>query len=226
MPAETRPAPPRTAGRRKRGRPAGEAEFDSRDALLRAAHDLLIESQGQPVPLSAICQRVGVDVAMVHYHFESRRGLMTSLFERLCAGWAHDLENLLALDMPPRKKLEIHIRQIIRNYRRYPYANRVMTELVTSSKPAMAKRLSRNFVKPLVDFHQRLIDQGVAAGEFRRVDPTYFFCSVVGICEFLFAAQPLLNAAFNVEAIDEDVESAFIRHTTELVLQGVGKSKE
>jgi hypothetical protein len=101
-----------------------------------------------------------------------------------------------------------------------------MTELVTSSKPALAKRLSRNFVKPLVDFHQRLIDQGVAAGEFRRVDPTYFFCSVVGICEFLFAAQPLLNAAFNVEAIDEDVESAFIRHTTELVLQGVGKSKE
>lgn len=159
---------------------------------------------------------------MVHYHFESRRGLMTSLFERLCAAWAHDLQSLLALDLPPRRKLEIHVRQIIRNYRRYPYTNRVMTELVTASKPALAKRLSRNFVRPLVEFHEQLIAQGMAAGQFRAIDPMYFFCSVVGICEFLFAARPLLGAAFKVEALDEDVEAAFIRHTTALLLDGVG----
>ncbi len=214
--------PARPVRRRGRGRPLGVAEFDSRDALLRAAHELLLQSRGLPVPLSAICERAGVDVAMVRYHFESRRGLMTSLFERLCAAWAHELESLLALDLSPRRKLEIHIRQIIRNYRRHPYTNRLMTELITSSKPALAKRLGRSFVRPLVDFHQRLIGQGEAAGEFRSLDPMYFFCSVIGMCEFQFAVQPLLGVAFHTALEDEAIEAAFIEHTIALVLDGVG----
>ena len=215
---------PITAGRikrRKPGRPASEPDFDSRDALLRAAHQMLSENHGLPVPLSTICARAGVDVAMVHYHFENRLGLMTALFERLCAAWAPDLESLLALDVGPRKKLEIHIRQIIRNYRRYPYTTRVMTELVTSNKPALAKRMSSNFFKPLVQFYERLIEQGVAAGEFRPIDPVYFFFSVVGLCEFLFVAQPMLAAGLNFRDVDEEMESTFIAHTTALVLGGV-----
>jgi AcrR family transcriptional regulator len=192
--------------------------------LLRAAHDMLVDNQGQPVPLSAICERAGVDVAMVHYHFESRTGLMTSLFERLCAAWAHELESLLLLELSPRKKLEIHVRQMVRNYRRYPYTNRVMMELVTSSKPALAKRLSRNFARPLVEFYERLISQGVAADEFRAIDPMYFFCSVIGLCEFYFSAQPVLGAAYRSGAVDEKAESAFIQHTTALLLDGVGRS--
>jgi len=222
MPPETLSVPARNVRKRKRGRPVGVGDFDSRDALLRAAHDMLVGNQGQPVPLSAICERAGVDVAMVHYHFESRTGLMTSLFERLCAAWAHELESLLALELSPRKKLEIHVRQMVRNYRRYPYTNRVMMELVTSSKPALAKRLSRNFARPLVEFYERLISQGVAADEFRAIDPIYFFCSVIGLCEFYFSAQPVLGAAYRAGAVDEKAESAFIQHTTALLLNGVG----
>jgi len=173
------------------------------------------------VPLSAICSRAGVDVAMVYYHFDNRLGLMTALFERLCASWAPDLESLLELDVTPRKKLEIHIRQMIRNYRRYPYTTRVMTELVMSNKPALAKRMSSNFFKPLVKFYERLIAQGVAAGEFRQIEPVYFFFSVVGLCEFLFVAQPMLAAGLGVDAVDEDMEAPFIAHTTALVLDGV-----
>lgn len=206
---------------RKPGRPAGEGEFDSREALLRAAHLLLLERRGLAVPLSAICRRAGVDVAMVHYHFGSRRGLMAALFERLSAAWAPDLENLLALKLSARKKLEIHVRQIIRNYRRYPYTTSIMTELITSSRPASAKKMGSNFVRPLAQFYQRLLAEGAAAGEFRPIEPMYFLFSVVGLCEFLFAAQPLLATAFGVTAIDEEVESAFSRHTAELILDGL-----
>jgi AcrR family transcriptional regulator len=217
-PATRAAAPTR---RRGRGRPVGENDFDSRDALLRASHELLLRSRGLPVPLSAICELAGVDVAMVRYHFEDRRGLMTALFERLCAAWAHDLENLLALDVSPRRKLEIHIAQIIRNYRRRPYTNRLMTELIASSKPALAKQLSRDFVRPLIDFHRRLIAQGVASGDLRPVEPMYFFCSVIGMCEFQFAVQPLLGVAFRTVPDDKTVESAFIDHTIALLLDGV-----
>jgi AcrR family transcriptional regulator len=178
------------------------------------------ESRGSPVPLSAICARAGVDIAMIHYHFVNRLGLMTALFERLCAGWAPDLENLLDLQMSPRKKLEIHVRQIIRNYRRYPYTTRVMTELFTANKAALAKRMGSNFFKPLIEFHSHLIAQGVAAGEFRSLDPTLFLFSVIGLCEFFFVAQPMLAAGLK-QSSDDDLEAALIDHTTALVLGGV-----
>lgn len=219
---------PRTNGRTKRrkpGRPVSEPDFDSRDALLRAAHQMLSESHGLPVPLSAICARAGVDVGMVHYHFESRLGLMTELFERLCAAWGPELETLLALDVSPREKLKIHIRQIIRNYRRYPYATSVMTELVASSKPALAKRMNSNFFKPLVEFYERLIAQGVAAGEFRPIDPMYFFFSVVGLSEFLFVARPMLVAGLKIHTVGDEMESTFIAHTTALILDGVSPGR-
>jgi AcrR family transcriptional regulator len=200
-------------------------DFDSREALIAAAHVLLVQKKGLAVTLSAICAHAGVDAAMVRYHFGSRRGLMISVFERLCAAWVHELDDLLALDLSPSRKLEIHLRQVIRNYRRQPYANRLMTELISSSHASMAKRLSRSFVHPIVDFHRRLIEQGVAAGEFRPVDPTYFFCSVIGMSEFQFAAQPLLRAALGAARDDETVEAEFVAHTAALVLNGVQSAK-
>jgi AcrR family transcriptional regulator len=179
------------------------------------------ESRGLPVPLSAICAHAGVDLAMVHYHFENRLGLITALFERLCATWAADLDNLLALEADATTKLEIHMRQMIRNFRRYPYTTRVMTELVASSKPALAKRMSGTFLKPLVAFYERLIAQGVETRTFRQIDPVLFFFSVIGMCEFYFVSQPMLIAGRKGSSVDVDMEAAFITHTTALVRNGM-----
>ena len=159
---------------------------------------------------------------MVKYHFGSKSELTVSLFELLCESWNPDLESLLSLDIAPRKKLEIHIRQMIRNYQKSPYASRFMTEVVMTAKPAVAKRLGKNFVLPLTSFYERLIAQGIEAGEFRAVDPRFLFFSVVGQCEYLFSSLPLLSTALGIGKLDEKFEKAFINHTTSLVLNGIG----
>ena len=207
---------------RRPGRPAIDAEFDSREAILRAAHELLLERGGLRVSLSEICERAHINVAMVHYHFGSKQGLLVMLFERLCANWATELEGLLALDAAPTKKLELHVAQIIRNYRRYPYTTRLMAEVVSLSKAASARRLSNHFMKPLTDFYRQLITDGMAAGEFRAVDPEFFFFSVVGACEFFFSAKRLLEPVFDDQLVDEQMEAAFGRHTIELLIGGMG----
>lgn len=220
--------PPQTArnkGKRKPGRPMLEDGLDSREALLVAMHELMTESRGLSVPIGLICERAGVNPGMVVYHFDSKRNLSIALFERLCASWAPLCEQLLKLPVSPRRKLEIHVHQIIRNFQIYPYAGRLITELLMSSRPETAASLARNFVQPLADFYGRLIDEGVAAGEFRRIDPMYLFFSVVGMTEYLFAAQPLLAAAFGIDEINEEVDAAFAKHTTALILHGVSPTK-
>lgn len=206
------------------GRPAVEHEFDTREALLRATHELLLERGGLRVSLSDICERAGINAAMVRYHFGNKQGLLVMLFERMCASWAMELENLLQLDASPTRKLELHVAQIIRNYRRSPYTTRLMAEVVSVSKAASARRLSNHFMKPLTDFYRQLIDDGVAAGEFRDIDPEFFFFSVVGACEFFFSAKRLLESVSDRHMVDEQVEAAFGRHTTDLLLGGMAGS--
>jgi AcrR family transcriptional regulator len=206
---------------RGRGRPGIDSEFDTREALLRATHDLLLERGGLRVSLNEICERAGINVAMVHYHFGSKQGLLAMLFERMCASWSAELEHLLQQDMTPTRKLELHVAQIIRNYRRAPYTTRLMAEVVSLSTTASARRLSNYFMKPLTDFYRQLIAEGVAAGEFRQVDPEFFFFSVVGACEFFFSAKRLLEAVSRHHAVNEQVEADFGRHTASLLLHGM-----
>lgn len=225
MPVSEGAAPRRSAGprrRRKRGRPAAVGnDFDTREALLRATHEVLEESGGKLVPLAAICQRAGVDVAMVSYHFGGKRGLMVSLFESICASFVPELDSLLALPLTSPQKLEIHVRAIVRNFQRYPYVTQLMTDLIMSSDRATAKRLAETFARPLTAFYQRLFAQGLSRKELRRVDAMYFFFSIVGACEFLFAARPLLASAFGIRQIDEQVERKYVSHTASLLLKGV-----
>ena len=58
------------------------------------------------------------------------------------------------------------------------------------------------FARPLLDFHAELLRAGADAGVFRPVDPTLFFFSLVGACEFLFAGRSWLE-----EAAGERIES-------------------
>ena len=54
---------------------------DTRERLIEAARELMIEHGILEVSLSEITQRAGVNVALVSYHFGGREGLMLSIAE-------------------------------------------------------------------------------------------------------------------------------------------------
>jgi AcrR family transcriptional regulator len=205
---------------RRPGRPVSDHKFDGREVLLTTAHQLLIESHGLPVSMNYICARAGINQAMVRYHFGGKHELMVALFERVAETWSEPLQELLDLDIDPRKKLEIHIRQIIQNFRAYPYISRLMTELQLTADPNLQKRLSNSFVDKLLALYKHVTDEGTAKGVLRPVEPLHLFLSIVGLCDYIFAAQPMLEAGLGVKMTDK-LEQSLIDHTTSLVLDGI-----
>lgn len=192
----------------------------TRERLLRAAHELLYERMGAPVSVSEICARAGVNVAMVKYCFGGKDALLDSLVERVMEGFPREIERLARLDMHPAAKLRRHVAEIVRNYVRYPYVNRLMNERLLARRPETVERMSRAFAIPALDLYRELLDEGRREGGWREIDPTLFFFMVIGVCEFIFSARPWLEHAFD-QPLDDDLVERFIDEATELVVRGV-----
>ena len=191
------------------------------ERLLQAAHEILYERGGAPFSVSEVCGRAGANVAMVKYCFGNKEGLLVALAMRVTASFRGDFERLGETGLAWRDKLERHIAGIVRNYLRYPYINRLLADQLSRADEPGSRALSASFAAPMGDFHRELLAEGVRAGQVREVDPTLFFFSVVGMCEFIFSARGWLVHGFGQE-LDDDFVERYVAHVVELVLVGIG----
>src|SRR3979490_909928 len=150
------------------------------EKLLVAASELMIERSSIDVSLSDIAQKSGVNAALVKYHFGNKDGLLLALLARDAATEVTQLEYLLARPITPSAKLRLHIAGIIRAYHQFPYMNRLIHYLLHESSAEAADEVSKFFVAPLLDFHRRLLAEGIKAGDFRNMHQEPFATRLIG----------------------------------------------
>jgi AcrR family transcriptional regulator len=191
------------------------------EKLLVAAGELMIERASIEVSLSDIAQKSGVNSALVKYHFGNKDGLLLALLARDAATEMAQLEYLLAQPITPTAKMKLHIAGIIRAYHQFPYMNRLIHYLLHESSAEAAAEVSKFFVAPLLDFHRRLLAEGVKRGEFRKVDPVLFYTSLIGACDHLFFARHAMSRATGVGPVTDEVCRQYIRHMEALICGGM-----
>ena len=191
------------------------------DKLLVAASELMIERSSIEVSLSDIAQKSGVNAALVKYNFGNNDGLFLALLARDAATEVANLEYLLAQPIAPTAKLKLHIGGIIRAYHQFPYMNRLIHYLLHESTPEAADEVSKFFVAPLLDFHRRLLAEGIEAGEFRHIDPVLFYTSLIGACDHLFFGRHAMSRATGVGPVTDEVCRQYIRHMEALICGGM-----
>jgi AcrR family transcriptional regulator len=197
------------------------AKNGTAEKLLVAASELMIERSSIEVSLNDIAQKSGANSALVKYHFGNKDGLLLALLARNAATELAQLEYLLAQPITPTAKLKLHIAGIIRAYHQFPYMNRLIHYLLHESSAEAANEVSKFFVAPLLDFHRRLLAEGVKSGEFRKIDPVLFYTSLIGACDHLFFGRHAMSRATGVGPVTEEVCRQYIRHMEALICGGV-----
>ena len=191
------------------------------DKLLVAAGELMIERNSIDVSLSDIAHKAGVNAALVKYHFGNKDGLLLALLERDAAAEMVTLDTLMAQPMSATQKMRLHIAGIIRTYYQFPYMNRLIHYLLHENGNEAANEVSKFFVGPLLDFHRRLLAEGVATGEFRPVDPVLFYTSLIGACDHLFFGRHTMARAIGIGPVTDQVCRDYIQHMENLILHGI-----
>ncbi len=200
---------------------SGRGEGPARETLLQAASDLMIELGTPEVSLHAIARKAGVTAPLVKYYFGSKEGLLVALVERDTARSLAQLDGLNAMPLDPLAKLKIHIAGIARTYSRYPYLVGLLNHLLRESRSDASERIKASFVTPLIDAQRRIIEAGVAAGQFRAVDPEKLYFVIVGACQYLFSSKVAFANIMNGKLDDPQFERDFPATVIDVILNGL-----
>ena len=134
---------------------------NARDQLIEAASQIMREGDTIDLSLSELSLRAGLNSALVKYYFGNKNGLMLALLDRDMGNIVQSLEALVAKDMPPQEKLQLHIGKVIDTYYAFPYLNRLLMRTVRDSAPVEAARIAELYLRPIAKAYEDLISEGV-----------------------------------------------------------------
>ena len=178
---------------KKQGRPAGRTL--GRAAILRAVCRLLRTRSYSQVTLAVVSRELKVDPALIRYYFTDHGTLMLLAGEALRDEFLTLLTAALARsDGTPAGLLRARINGILNVGMRYPFLLRLLTDITYLNPHPQARRTLRQLTDAGVSFYERVIDTGVAMGEFRRVEPMFLTMAVLGMVDAFTIQEPLYRA--------------------------------
>lgn len=202
--------------------PLSEARAgNAREQLLAAASDLMRERDSLDISLIDLARRAQVNSALVKYYFGNKHGLLTALLDRDLSMAIEQLRALVARDIAPAHKMRLHLAGLIKIYFRFPYLNRLLMATIRDGSDERGHDIAARFLTPIYEAYERMLAEGVAAGEFRKVDPKFFYFTVIGACDQIFSARSVLRYVHGVGEIDDDLRRAYAQHTTEMIMAGL-----
>ena len=213
---------PMTTGRFKGQAAARPSRENSRDALLEAASSLMREQDTTDIGIVDIAARAGVNHAMIRYFFGSKEGLLMALLDRDVMRRIRQLERLFHLEVTSTERMRIHLNGIVDTYYAIPYLNRLIQLMVREADPARVKHIAEDLLQPIASAQARILEAGMASGEFRPIDPKLFYFNTIGAADGLYSNRFTLSAVFGgIPDAAPDMHSRYREQTVDILLKGL-----
>lgn len=163
-------------------RKTAEETERTRQQILKGARDLFIRRGYNATSMEDIRKHADVSKGSIYYHFKSKRQLLMEIIEQRTFDWIEGWRKLEKPGMTPIEKL-----YALADYWHEDFDDpflKVVDEFITShgGEPGTFEKMIE-LVQMQFPVIRSIIEEGIAAGDFRQDDPdelTYIFASTMG----------------------------------------------
>src|ERR1700690_1610989 len=181
-----------------RGRPE-----ESRASILKAAVAEFAEHGIAGARTDAIARAAHVNKALLYYYFKDKDALYEAVLDHVFGGLRDRVTPVLDSKLPPRQKMLEYLGayfDYIAANPRFPRVVQAEGMRSGAGSPRM-QRVAREYFRPISEKVAGPLRLGIAAGEFRAVNPMDFLPSVGGVMIFYFSAAPMMKTLTKIDPL-------------------------
>jgi AcrR family transcriptional regulator len=168
----------------KAARPSRNGE-DKQSEILAAAVRIFREKGYHAASMQDLADAVGLQKASLYYYVSSKEDLLTLIYERFIGAFTRQLTELLAEPLPATEKLRRAIAtQVVALSEQIELFTVYLNE-IKFLNPRLRSRIHAE-AEHQAELLQAILQQGVAAGEFRELDVKMTVHAIIGMCNWTY----------------------------------------
>jgi TetR/AcrR family transcriptional regulator len=177
---------------------------ESRAAILKAAVSEFADHGIAGARTDAIARAARVNKALLYYYFKDKDALYEAVLDHVFGGLRARVMPVLESELPPRQKMLEYVGTYFDYIAANPRFPRVVqAEWMRSGNKGSLhmQRIAKEYFRPIFEKLVEVLRQGVAAAEFRAVNPMDFLPSVAAVIIFYFSSAPVMKALMRVDPL-------------------------
>jgi TetR/AcrR family transcriptional regulator len=169
---------------------------ESRAAILQAAAKEFAEHGIAGARTDAIAREARVNKALLYYYFTDKETLYGAVLDHAFSGMRMAVFRVLDSALPPREKILAYLGAYFDFIASNPIYPKLMQREMMRAREGRSlhiERLVKTYFQPIYEKVGELLRQGIAAGDFRKVDPVHFVPSMIATIVFYFSSAPVMQ---------------------------------
>jgi AcrR family transcriptional regulator len=156
---------------------------------------LLRRSAYTRVTVSVVARELEVDPALIRYYFRDHASLMEAATVALTEEFrVRALAAAARSDGTPLGMLRARIAALLETGRQNRFVLRLLLDVATENPRPEMQRTLRALTGEGVQYYDRLLAAGVAAGQMRRLEPVFLAIAVLSIADAFSIQEPIFAA--------------------------------
>ncbi len=180
---------------------------ESRAAILKAAIHEFSQEGIAGARTDAIARSAKVNKALLYYYFKDKDALYGAVLDHVFSGLRKAVADQLHRDLPPREKIlayaGAHYDYVASNPR-FPRVVQANILWAGSRTRSQFQRIAQIYLVPTFQEVVALVNQGIADGDFRPVDPFHFVTTMVATIVTYFTQAPMLSLIKDIDALSPE----------------------
>jgi TetR/AcrR family transcriptional regulator len=206
---------------------SGSQSGEVRQRILDGAAQLFAECGFGGAGVDAIARRAGVNKAMLYYHVGDKAALFGEVVRTNVGRIGQAVTAALAESDDPRERLRAIPRAFARAVGQRPFLPQLMLREIAAGGPNLPPEAVAQ-ISEIMGMTRTVLNEGVAAGVFRRVDPFITHLMLIGSLMFMANAlrmRPRFEDVLSIPAEPAADLEAMSDQMADIALEGIATKK-